>query len=372
MRDLLPTDIPEDLSAEEYYNLGLRYRLAGWVGLAREAITRSIELEPAASRVKKARKVLRTQLPVHPVPTTAEQRNIEGFNLMESDPVQAKSIFAELMVRHPDFEWPFSNTVRMLLSEGELLKAKSITQYLLTVNPELLSALLLMTNICLTEKKPEEALLYINRALELYPDDAEFWQMKLVIKMQTGGLPPDTLPANLTPEEYYELAVEYQMTGRYLNSLRALHEAIAASKTDALASKVQKFIQTQLPKYATSEETETLFRKGLTLLGEDRKAAVDIFEQLSLDVPLFEFSFLLLATIAMSENNTKKSVQLLEHVLSLNPDLSNAKMLLISVYMAQQELEKAVELIEQCLELPQSEDDELTFDLLKARCLLYR
>lgn len=99
--------LPSNLTAKEYYELGLQYRLAGWVGAAREALSRVVEMDGADALAKKASKVLKTQLPKEPVPLEAEQRNIEGYNLMFSEPEKAKQVFKDLMGQYPDFEWAF-------------------------------------------------------------------------------------------------------------------------------------------------------------------------------------------------------------------------------------------------------------------------
>ncbi len=56
-----PLDVPEGLSAVEYYELGLKYKEIGWTEQARDALAFAIELEPEGESGKLAASYLRTK-----------------------------------------------------------------------------------------------------------------------------------------------------------------------------------------------------------------------------------------------------------------------------------------------------------------------
>lgn len=369
----LPEDgLPDNLTREKYYELGLQYRLAGWVGLAREALSRVVESGETDTLASKASKVLKTQLPKCPVPLEAEQKNIEGYNLMLSDSEKAKQIFEVLMADYPDFEWPFSNTARIKLQEGDISGARGIVKYLLQVNPDLLSAIDLMIKVCLQEENFEEALQYLDRALTHYPHEEEFKQLKLAIKIQTKGKPPEIIPDNLPPEDYLELGHELQAVGRLEDARKSVKLAIKKSEDKELNAKAEAFIKTQLPKEPVAADAQKECIEAFELMGKDRDAAKDALRKLTMSHPEFEWPFLFLGTIYMLEGSISKAEKLIRRVVSNSPDLISAKHLLISVLLADARYTEALDFIEESLQAVNTEDDGLALDLLKAQCQLQK
>ncbi len=365
---LLSRELPDNLTAPEYYELGLQYRLAGWVGLAREALFRAVKLQSKGPIATKAEKVLRTQLPRLAVPEAAEQRNIEAYNLMDKDPQQAKAIFQELMSHYPDFEWPFSNLAWIKLKEGDIAGAKGLAKYLLSMNPDHLRSIHLMINVSLAEKNFEEALNYINRALELYPHDEEFTQLKLIVKIVTSGMPPDTLPEGLSAEEYQNLGIEYQMVGRFENAREALKRVIELEPGSAVAEDAGRILKTQLPKNPVPVEAEARCSEIVKIMSSEQGRAKEMFLALMSDYPDFEWPYLMMASILLLEGDHYEAERLIKEVLRNNSDFIRAKFLLVNLYMSQQRLAEALEFINQNLNDVQSDDDGLALDLLKAQC----
>lgn len=364
--------LPDNLSAKEYYELGLQYRLAGWVGVAREALSKVVEVDGDGSIAKKASKVLKTQLPKEPVPIEAEQKNIEGYNLMFSEPDKAKQVFKDLMGQYPDFEWPFSNTARLKLGEGDVAGAKSMVKYLLQVNPDLLSAIDLMVKIALYEEDFDEALKFLDRALALYPHEDEFKQLKLAIKIQTKGEPPKTIPEDLSAKEYFDLGVELQAVGRLEDSRKAMARVIDDSEDEVLKAKAQSFSKTQLPKFPVSEDAQKRCIEAFEQLSKDKDKAKKTLLEMTMEFPQFEWPFLFLATMYIMDGVPKKAERLIKRVLSISPDLMKAKHLLISVYLASAKYSEALEFIDQSVEEADSDDDGLALDLLRAQCQLQK
>lgn len=368
--DLLPQSIPERLSAKEYYELGLRYRLAGWVGLAREALSRVLKLEPDTKLSLKADKVMKTQLPRLPVPPEAEQRNIEGYNLMSSDRQRAKAIFFELTKQYPDFEWPFSNLCQLYMSEGKLAEARGIAKYLLSVNPDLQRSLSLMIELTLNEKEYEETLYYLQRSLTHYPDDEMFRQLFLFIKVQTKGSPPDTIPPHLSAEALYDLGVDYEMLGKLELSRKALQMAIEAAPDSVMAKKSADYISTHLPLHPVPPEIEKRYQQASSLVTSNLEAAKEQFEELTMECPDFEFPAIMLSSLAVREGQMNKAERLLRRVLTLNPSLSTATTLLAGIYAQDGKISEGLALLDKSLSTIEWPDYGLDLDLLKAQLQL--
>ena len=385
--------LPENLSAQELYELGLKYRLAGWVGVAREALQRASDLDKTGRLGSKARKVLRTQLPRVEVPRLAEEKNIEAYNLMQTDRERAKKVFQELMNTYPDFEWPFSNTARIKLAEGDISGAKSIVKYLLQVNPDLLSAIDLMIRISIAEKDLDQALAYLDRALELYPHEEEFKQLKLAIKLQSQGEPAQEIPDGLAPEDNFALGLELQAVGRLEDARVVMQRVVdncpseenadgkgkgdgdgagesAGAGTSDLKERAKEFIRTQLPRNPICVEAQQRCIDALKSMATDQKGSKQSLIDLTMEYPDFEWPFLFLGNLYMLDGSFRKAERLIRRVIKGNPDLIKAKHLLITVYFVEGRYGDALTFIDEAISHAQNDDDSLAFDLLKAQCQL--
>lgn len=261
---------------------------------------------------------------------------------------------------------PFSNTARLKIGEGDIAGAKGMVKYLLQVNPNLLSAIDLMIKVALFEEDFDLALKYLDRALELYPHEDEFKQLKLAIKIQTKGEPPETIPEDLTDKEYFELGVELQAVGRLEDSRAAIHKAIENTDDDNLKARLQSFEKTQLPKFSVSEDAQRRCIEAFENLTKDNRKAKSALLELTMEFPQFEWPFLFLATIYIMDGMPKKAERLIKRVLSVSPDLIKAKHLLISVYLASGKYSEALDFINESVGQADSEDDGLALDLLRA------
>ena len=362
--------LPEHLSTKEYYELGLQYRLAGWVGLAREALSLVIDTDETGNYSKKASKVLKTQLPLKPVPVEAEQKNIQGYNLMLTNPKEAKELFKDLMNNYPDFEWPFSNTAKLKLQEGDIAGARGLAKYLLQVNPHLLSAIDLMIKISIIEERYDDAMSYLDKALELYPHEEEFKQLKLALKIQTKGKPPDEIPPDLTGRELYELGIELQAVGRLEESRTILSNCLDVSESEELKEKARLFIKTQLPKNSVPPRAEEKCIEAFKTMNADIEKSKNDLLKLTMEYPDFEWPFMFLGTMYITEGANKKAEKMIRRVVSNNPDLIMAKHLLITILLADGKFNDALEFIDKFVERAETDNDGLALDLLRAQCQL--
>ncbi|MFA7337847.1 MAG: tetratricopeptide repeat protein [Candidatus Obscuribacterales bacterium] len=130
-----PRELPEDLTAEEYWQLAVRYKQVGWTEQARDALTTAIELDGDGPVGIKCRSFLRSKIPRYPVPLMAEQLNIQGYNQMFVNESEAQRMFENLVKDYPDFEWPYGNLGSLLIKRGRLEKAQELLVKAVQINP---------------------------------------------------------------------------------------------------------------------------------------------------------------------------------------------------------------------------------------------
>lgn len=191
-------EVPEGLTAERYLTLGQEYIKIGWTEQARDALQLAVEgvarnsessnsdadstldidinseTDGAESQkiAELATRLLRSKIPRFPVPLYAEQRNIEGWNLISSgENTKAKEIFEELIAEYPDFEWPYGNLSVLLLQAGEIDKAIELLEKALSVNPNYVQGWLHMATARGLQLNFAAARKCVKEALAIDPDE---------------------------------------------------------------------------------------------------------------------------------------------------------------------------------------------------------
>lgn len=169
-----PRNVPSGLSAEEYFELGKKYKSCGWTELAREALKHAIDMDKGGAVGTSSLQFLRTKVPRYPVPLIAEQLNIQGFNLMESqkDYRAAKKVFLGLIEKYPQFEWPYSNVANIYLKNGDLTPAEEHFADAIKINPHYANAWLGLGRIHTLRSKFKEAKACMNKAAEIDSDES--------------------------------------------------------------------------------------------------------------------------------------------------------------------------------------------------------
>lgn len=184
--ELPPRDVPEGLTASEYYKLGVQYKSMGWTEQARDALTMAAEDGSDPDVTESARRFLRTKIPRFPVPLLAEQKNIEGFNQMATgDALGARTTFEELIREFPDFEWPYGNLSVLYLQEGQTERAKDLLDKALAINPHYVNGWLHMATARGLELDFDGAKDCVRKALDSDPTDPA----ALAMKEALDGLP---------------------------------------------------------------------------------------------------------------------------------------------------------------------------------------
>jgi len=190
--ELPPRDVPEGLTPDQYYKLGIQYKSMGWTEQSRDAMTLAVETgvesRADADVVLSARVFLKTKIPRFPVPLLAEQKNIEGFNLMATgDAAGAKQTFEELIREFPDFEWPYGNLSVLYLQEGKTDRAKELLKIALDINPDYVNGWLHMATARGLDLDFDGANQCVTRALDSDPTDPAALAMKEALSKLKEG-----------------------------------------------------------------------------------------------------------------------------------------------------------------------------------------
>lgn len=178
-----PREVPTSgLSAQEYFDLGLRYKECGWTEQARDALKYSMERDPEGDVGKRALGYLRSKIPRHPVPLLAEQSNIEGFNQMVSgDTAGAKKTFCELIRTHPDFEWPYGNLGSLYVREGNLELAEETLVKAVEINPYYVNAWLHLSRANMLSSKFDQARYCLKRVHDIDPNESSLTAFEQIL-----------------------------------------------------------------------------------------------------------------------------------------------------------------------------------------------
>ncbi|MGD9680920.1 MAG: tetratricopeptide repeat protein [Candidatus Obscuribacterales bacterium] len=136
-----PREVPEGLSGDQYYELGKRYKLAGWIAQSKRALRLAIVLDPDGAG-KSAQVYLNAYLPRNDIPEEAVRENIAAVNQSLIDRKGAEKAYRELIEKYPDFEWPYGNLGHLFVEDGRLDEAKEILGQALSLNPQYTNGLI--------------------------------------------------------------------------------------------------------------------------------------------------------------------------------------------------------------------------------------
>jgi tetratricopeptide (TPR) repeat protein len=173
----LSKTVPDGLSAQRYYDLGVNYKDGGWTEQSR-SLNRAIKLDPNGVG-KKADLYRRTKLPHKPATEEAVQMNIAGFNAQVLDSRKAEQTWKECIKKYPEFEWPYSNLGSLYVEQNRLKEAQPLLQKAIELNPDYVNGLIHMAELKRKQKDFREAKKYIDKILELEPDNQPAQMLKM-------------------------------------------------------------------------------------------------------------------------------------------------------------------------------------------------
>ncbi len=164
-----PKEVPANLTAEKYYELGKRYKIAGWTEQGRKSLRMAMELSPDGVG-KKAESYLNAYLPVNEVSQEAITKNIMGVNLIMVYKDGAINTFNELIRDYPGFEWPYGNLGSVYVKDGKIAEGKALLKKALEINPHYVNAWLHLAEANLRDKDEAAARECVAKALAQDPD----------------------------------------------------------------------------------------------------------------------------------------------------------------------------------------------------------
>ncbi len=165
-------DVPEGLSATEYFDLGVHYKDIGWTEQSRDALTKARELDRQGQIGREAERFMRTRLPRQSVPHAAVTRNIQGYNLMQANRTEeARQHFEKLIAEYPAFEWPYSNLGRLYVGLGDTHKANQLLWQALDINPDYANAWCNLALSKIVDSEFDEAGKYLQKATAVDPQN---------------------------------------------------------------------------------------------------------------------------------------------------------------------------------------------------------
>jgi tetratricopeptide (TPR) repeat protein len=189
-----PREVPTSgMSAEEYYDLGVKYKTCGWTEQARDALRYAMELDPDGEVGQKALRFMRARLPRHPVPLAAEQENIRGFNEMVSGNYDAATkTFEQLLRTYPDFEWPQGNLGSICIHLGDFARAEEILINAVQINPFYNNGWAHLARANIIQSKYQQADYCLSKIAQNDPNDDSLEQLRSCLDQvqqweQSGG-----------------------------------------------------------------------------------------------------------------------------------------------------------------------------------------
>ncbi len=173
MEEVPPKVVPDGLTAERYYRLGVIYKLYGWTELSRDSLTRASKLDEGGLCGNLATSYLRARLPKFPVDHAPMMYNIVGANKTLDEPDVAEELFKLLIEEYPTFEWPFGNLAAVYLKKGELSEATDVLNRVLDINPDYVNAWLHLARVKILQDDLDGAKNCVRTAQEIFSDDED-------------------------------------------------------------------------------------------------------------------------------------------------------------------------------------------------------
>lgn len=172
-----PEVVPDDLSAEEYLELGRWYHDSGDLDKARDALTRATNLDPDGPIGSQSSNFLSSQIPLNPLPKEAldDYRKMEMLSF--SSPPQAIKLGENLMDRFPVFEWPYKRVADLKLRSGDTASAIKLLEKSLEINPSYAPAMVTLAQTLAAEMDYATARRHLEHARRIMPDNQEITEL---------------------------------------------------------------------------------------------------------------------------------------------------------------------------------------------------
>lgn len=165
-----PEMVPDDLTGEEYYQLGSWYLELQKTELAREALNRAVAQHADLEAAKKSQVLLSTRVPAENIPKEALEACDKARMSGVSNPAEAASAYERLIAEHPKFERPYKRLAEIRLSEGNIDECIKLLEAALNINPNYAPAKDVMAQALAAKRSYVEATKFLEDAINSTPD----------------------------------------------------------------------------------------------------------------------------------------------------------------------------------------------------------
>jgi tetratricopeptide (TPR) repeat protein len=156
-----PEDIPDDLTAEEYLDLGKWYQAERDFDKAREALKRAVNSSPGSTVGREAHYFMAQRVPVQPVPKPVMKRYDECRILARSNGRKRVEEYRAMIDECPEFEWAHNMLGTALLEQMNVQEAIQSLQKALSLNPIREQSLLTLAEAYITIMDYDSAQKYL-------------------------------------------------------------------------------------------------------------------------------------------------------------------------------------------------------------------
>jgi len=165
-----PETVPDNLTGEEYYQLGTWYLDLGQIEQGRISLQRATEQNVDLEAAKRAKIMLACRMPATEIPKEAVERcdkvRMTGF----SNPAEAARTYEEMISQYPKFERPYKRLAELRLTEGNVAKCVELLESVLKINPNYAPAMDVMAHALAANMDYDNAFRFLQQAIDLIPE----------------------------------------------------------------------------------------------------------------------------------------------------------------------------------------------------------
>ncbi|MBZ0186498.1 MAG: tetratricopeptide repeat protein [Candidatus Obscuribacterales bacterium] len=186
MLDKPPDTIPDDLSAQEYLQLGNWFIEAQQLDKARDALSRVVVLAASSESTRAARALLATRIPANEISEETIKAYFDTLTLSFRNRKTARAGLEQMIGENSDFEWPLFSLADMDLRRGDLQSAETLLRKALTINPLYAQALIAMARLEIINMNYTPALELLDKVEQLTPDDELIPELRRATELITA------------------------------------------------------------------------------------------------------------------------------------------------------------------------------------------
>lgn len=164
--------------------------------------------------------------------------------------------------------------------------------------------------------------------------------------------PPETIPDNLTAQEYLDLGKWYKEKRNYSRAREALQRAVDGDRGSPIAVEARRYIAQNIPAADVPAQIIERFDKIVLSTILNPRKTIDECRTLTLECPDFDWAHHALANALTRTGKVQNAIVSLEQALAINPDrietllsMAEAQMIVMDYTTAQKYLQKIAALL---------------------------